>query len=83
MDEYSDNSILGGYHACWCALPALNNGDTSCCDHCTNNPWRLDKMKKEWEDFNKNWKDGWDPYQGRMEIEYDENGKIKKIIYYN
>ena len=38
MDEYGNNSVVGGYHACLCALPALHGGDTSCCDHCTNNP---------------------------------------------
>ena len=28
------------YFACWCALPSLHNGDTSCCEHCANNPNR-------------------------------------------
>lgn len=82
-NPYGDNSILGGPKMCLCALPALNGGDTRCCKHCANNTWKFDEMKKQWDEFNKQWKDGWDPYKGRMEIEYDENGHIKKIIYYN
>ena len=36
-NPYGDNSILGGPKMCLCALPALNGGDTRCCEHCANN----------------------------------------------
>ena len=35
-----DNSILNGFHACNCALPALT-GSTKCCEHCVNRSWDL------------------------------------------
>lgn len=62
------NSILEGWHACNCALPALT-GSTECCKHCLNNPNReedifnkdfiktphIDAPQKEWDDFWKKW----------------------------
>lgn len=51
-NSYGDNSILGGYHACWCALPAMNDGSTECCKHCANNPCKDKDILKEWQNFN-------------------------------
>lgn len=76
----NSNSILGNYHACWCALPAMNGGSTECCKHCANNPWRDKDPIDEWKKFK------FDPDEikrGRMEVEFGPDGKIIKITYYN
>lgn len=63
--------------ACNCALPAIR-GNTECCQRCANNPWKDKDIIKEWQDFNVD-----EIKKGRMEIEYDKDGNIIKITYYN
>ena len=49
MDNpYGDNSILNGWHACNCALPAMNGGSTECCKHCSN---RNRNLYDEWQEY--------------------------------
>lgn len=68
---------MEGYHACWCALPAIR-GNTDCCKGCANNPWKDRNILNEWKNFNID-----DIKNGRIEIEYYPDGGIKKITYYN
>ena len=74
------NSILNGWHACNCALPAMNGGSTEYCRNCANNPWKDRNILQDYRDFQI---DLDNINKGHMEIEYYPNGKIKKITYYN
>lgn len=68
---------MENYRACFCALPALR-GNTDCCKGCANNPWKDKDILKEWQNFKID-----EIKNGRIVIDYDENGAIIKITYYN
>jgi len=68
---------MNSYSACWCALPAIR-GNTDCCKGCANNPWKDKDILKEWQNFNID-----EIKNGRIVIEYNKDGSIAKITYYN
>jgi hypothetical protein len=72
------------FSPCNCALPAIN-GNTKCCEHCANNPWKQIDLESQWEEYIKDFKDfKWDNgCPSKVVEEFDDQGHLIKITYYN